>query len=212
MAKKSAAPDPDKLERQQAGTYRTADERFDVRQADQGWFLVDSQQTDGFGQPLVRGPFATLQAVRDAIPEARSAKVVSLARRSAATGPAGARAKAAKPKPEPKPSWLDQLPSDERASARRLIGALESQGVRDAEQLVRRDRDGLLPAIATTILQRRLDDLLADASDEERKLVAKVVQLIASDGRSVRDPLPGWSLVELGPEPEPANRRITLDS
>lgn len=212
MAKKPAAPDPDKLQRQQAGTYRTADERFDVRQADQGWFLVDAQQTDGFGQPLVRGPFTTLQAVRDAIPEARSAKVVSLARRSAATRPAGTGKAPTPPKATPKPTWLDQLPSDERASARRLIGALESQGVKDAEQLVRRDRDGLLPAIAATLLQRRLDALLADANDEERKLVATVVKLLTSDGRSLRDPLPGWSLVELGPEPEPPNRRITLDS
>jgi hypothetical protein len=110
MARKPAVRDPDKLERQKAGTYRTADERFEVRQADQGWFLVDSQQTDDFGQALVRGPFPTLQAVRDAIPEARSAKVVSLARRSASAKPGGAKAKAraAKPKPEPpesKPSW-----------------------------------------------------------------------------------------------------------
>jgi hypothetical protein len=83
--------------------------------------------------------------------------------------------------------------------------------VKDAEQLVRRDRDGLLPAVASTLVKGRLDDLLAGASDEERKLVAKVVKLLTSDGRSLRDPLPGWSLVELGPEPEPPNRRITLD-
>lgn len=212
--KKSTGPeDPDKLVRQHAGTYRTADERFEVRQADQGWFLVDASQTDEFGQALVRGPFATLAAVRDAIPEARSAKVVSLTRRAAAkesTKAGGKPATKPKPPPPPPPSWLDQLPSDERATIRRLIRALEAEGVPDAEKLVRRDQQGLLPAVAGTLIQRRLDALLDDATPKERALVARVIKLLGADGRSIRDPLPGWSLVEVGPEPEPPNRRITL--
>ncbi len=39
MAKRKAPePDPDRLRRQQAGTYRSEDDRFDVREADAGWF------------------------------------------------------------------------------------------------------------------------------------------------------------------------------
>ena len=212
-----AAKDPDALQRQQAGTYRTADERFEVRQADQGWFLVDSQRTDDLGQALVRGPFPTLKAVREAIPEARSAKVVSLPRRAAAK--AGAKGRATKqantpkraPEPPPAPeSWIDRLPSDERAHVRRVVRALEAEGVTDAEQLVRRDRDGLMPAVATRLIEARLAAVLAEASPKERELVARAVAVITGDGHRLPAPLPGWSVVEIGTEPAPPNRRITL--
>lgn len=40
----AASVDPDKLVRQAAGTYRTADERFEVHgTASSGWFLVDTE-------------------------------------------------------------------------------------------------------------------------------------------------------------------------
>lgn len=84
MPKKKAAPgegdsDPDRLVRQEAGTYRTADERFEVRQTDAGWFLLDTTQHDELGQPLLRGPFPTLAASRDALSAAR--KITVLPRR-----------------------------------------------------------------------------------------------------------------------------------
>lgn len=218
MPRKSATPattDPDALQRQRAGTYRTADERFEVRQADQGWFLVDAQQTDDFGQALVRGPFATLKAVREAIPEARSAKVVSLPRRAAAKA-SGKNTVASPPKrapepPEPPPSWIDKLPSDERAGVRRVVRALEAEGVANAEKLVRRDHGGLLPVVATTLIRQRLEAVLGDASAAERKLVRRAVKVLTEEGRTARGPLPGWSIVELGPEPEPPNRRIVVE-
>lgn len=71
--------DPDKLQRQAAGTYRTADGRFEVRGGSTaGWFLVDSEQANDFGQELIQGPFATLAAVRGAIPSARSTKITPI--------------------------------------------------------------------------------------------------------------------------------------
>lgn len=83
MAKrKTDAPtDPDKLIRQAAGDYRTADDRFEVRQADVGWFLVDSEQANEFDQELIHGPFGTMKAVRAAIPGARGQKATTLRRR-----------------------------------------------------------------------------------------------------------------------------------
>ena len=207
-----AQDDPDKLLRQAAGTYRSADERFEVRQTDQGWYLVDAEQTDDFGQELVRGPFATLAAVRTAIPPARSSKVVPLPRRAAATAKTGA-AKAPKSRPRaiaPPPTWIDRLPAAEATEVRRLVRALEAEGIEKAEQLVRRDRDGLLPAVVTQLIQRRLEAILDDASPGERELVARVVALLTSDGVALRDGLPGWMLVEIGPEPLPPNRRIGL--
>ena len=62
----------DKLKRERAGTYRTADGRFSVEQASSGWLLLDDEQADELGLPLARGPFATLDEARAAIRSARS--------------------------------------------------------------------------------------------------------------------------------------------
>jgi GNAT superfamily N-acetyltransferase len=103
--KAKAPPEPNTLVRKSAGTYRSGDERFEVRQSGIGWFLVDSTQTDELGQELVQGPYATLAAVRDAIPEARRGTVRALPkpkrpRRSAEDEP---QPKAPEPEPEPEP-------------------------------------------------------------------------------------------------------------
>ena len=207
--------DPDRLVRQQAGSYRTSDERFEVRQTDQGWYLVDREQTDDFGQELVRGPFPTLGAVRAAIPPARSSKVLPLPRRplkGTAAKPAkkkGARADAPEA-PAPPPSWIDRLAPKEAANVRRMIRALEKEGLTDAEQLARRDREGLLPAVATAVIQRRLAALLDEATPQGRELAAQIVDLLTGQGGGQPEGLPGWMLVEIGPEPAPPNRRIGL--
>jgi phosphinothricin acetyltransferase len=66
--------DPNALKREAAGRYATPDGRFSVEQeAGGGWVLVDAEQTNELGLPLVRGPFATLAAARAAVPEARRA-------------------------------------------------------------------------------------------------------------------------------------------
>jgi hypothetical protein len=212
MAKKPKAattpPEPDALVRQAAGRYRTGDDRFEVRQADVGWFLVDTTQTNDFGQELIRGPFDTLAAVRASIPDARQTRVAP-ARRSPRRAP--------KPTPPPPPprSWLDDLPTAESRSVRRLIEALEREGIDDAEDLVRRDRDGLLPAVAGRLIERRLaaviDDLPARERAAARRLVERVAEILSADGSRVREPLPGWELLETRPgEDARAGRRIDL--
>ena len=70
-ARTDAPGDPNQLSRQAAGSYRTADERFEVRQTGTGWFIVDASATDELGQPLMRGPFPTLDAATQMLPEAR---------------------------------------------------------------------------------------------------------------------------------------------
>jgi hypothetical protein len=215
-AKKPAAAgagaDPNKLLRRLAGTYRTSDERFEVRQAGIGWFLVDSSVTDELGQELVRGPFPTLIAVREALPDARRTTLKSLPRPKAARP-------AAKPPDRPKavtapPSWIDELPKAEAAAVRRLIKALTLEGITDADQLVRADRQGQQPSIVEKLLEHRLDALVDELQEDERdaarRLVQRVVELLSVNGTAQFDPLPGWSLVEIGPAPEPANRRIVL--
>jgi hypothetical protein len=209
--KTDATDDPDKLTRQQAGTYRTADARFEVRQGDLGWFLVDAEQANEFGQELIHGPYATLAAVREAIPAARTDKVTPIRPPRAAKRPRSPR----KAAPSPPPSWIDALPPAERGTVRRLIAALSDAGVEDAEALVRRDRDGLMPVVATRLLERRLESIVEGVPASERAaataLVRRIAAVLTSDGLRPAGPMPGWTVVELGPEPAPPNRRIELD-
>jgi hypothetical protein len=79
---REAADDPNQLKRRQAGIYRTGDERFEVRSSGVGWMLLDTKETDDFGQPLTRGPFATRDAARAALPEARRATIKPVKRRA----------------------------------------------------------------------------------------------------------------------------------
>lgn len=204
--------DPDKLVRREAGTYRTADDRFEARQGDVGWFLVDTAQTNEFGQELMHGPFATLKAVGEAIPSARSDKVTALRRPRAKKDGESKPAKRTKP---PAPTWIDRLGATEAGEVRRLIEALEAAGVERAEALVRRDREGLLPVVATRLLERRLDELVEGVPPADREaarfLVRRIAAVLTGEGLAPAGPLPGWTLVELGPEPAPVNRRIELD-
>ena len=214
---KAASVDPDKLVRQSAGTYRTADERFEVRGAgSSGWFLVDTQQTNEFGQELITGPYATLDAVRSEIPAARSANVTPM-RRSPPAGaqPGGRKQRVTRQKPPPPPpTWIDRLPTAEATEVRRLIVALERDGVEDAEALVRRDREGGEAAVALRLIERRLEAIVREmperAQPGARQLVARIAEVLTGDGAEAAGGIPGWVLVEVGPEPEPANRRIII--
>ncbi len=70
--KAAAPPDPAALKRVSAGRYVTGDERFTVEQGSNGWMVLDAEQTDDFGLPLVRGPFPTLDGAKAALGDARS--------------------------------------------------------------------------------------------------------------------------------------------
>lgn len=216
--------DPDRLVRQAAGTYRTADERFEVRDGGTGWFLVDTEQTNDFGQELILGPYATLAKVREAIPPARSAKVTPMRPprsttrgRSTKTEKGGARAgrkakaTAAPPKPE---TWIDRLPKADADAVRERIAALEAAGIREAEVLVRRDREGIGPEIATRLIQARLEEIVAELPERGRPgargLLRRAAEVLTAEGTTPRKGLPGWTLVELDEHGEPPNRRIII--
>jgi hypothetical protein len=209
MPKRSAdaPPDPDKLVRQAAGSYRTADDRFEARQAAQGWFLVDTDQSNEFGQELIHGPFGTLKDLREAIPGSRTAKRIAMPK-APKPPKGGAREEPKKPKP---PTWIEKLPPAEGRAVRKTIAALERDGITDAELLVRRDRDGLLPALAIRRIERRLAEAGEGASPKERKLIQQVAEILSAEGRPT-DALPGWTLVEVAPggDPPSEHRRIDL--
>jgi hypothetical protein len=204
--KADAPPDPDRLVRQSAGTYRTEDARFEVRNGDAGWFLVDSEQTNEFGQELMHGPFATLKALREAIPGARSPKVTAIRRPRGRTGRrTDGEAEGSPPARRPKPrSWLDDLPTAEARRARALIRALERRGFADAEGLVRQDREGFFPVVAARMIEEAVAQLVDDWPEstrpEARDLVARVLAIVTLRGGDLDPPLPGWRLVEVAPD------------
>lgn len=82
MAKKKQAPDPspDKLVRDRPRHYHTGDGRFEVQAEATGtWYLTDNEQTNDFGLPVLLGPFATLDAIKQAITDARDGQPSSTA-------------------------------------------------------------------------------------------------------------------------------------
>ncbi len=77
------------------------------------------------------------------------------------------------------PSWMRDLEPAERGRARRLIDRLTTDGVPDAESIVRRDLAGGVPALAAHAIGARLTELPTDASP------ADVVEILA-EGRDER--------------------------
>jgi hypothetical protein len=220
MAAKKAAADgpgtePDKLVRQKAGSYRSADDRFEVEQADVGWFVVDTHQSNELGLPLTQGPFSTLKAVEEALPGARKTTPVTQRKAKAATKPrARARAEPEPPKAPP-PSWIDRLPDADAREVRSLVRALDRADVPEAEQLVRRDREGIGPEVAQRLIARHLDALVeklpSERRDDARELVRRVAEILSAEGARASGPLPRWLLVEVAADgDEPPNRRIII--
>ena len=105
-AKAPVAPDPAALKRVSAGRYATGDERFTVEQGSNGWMILDAEQTDDFGLPLVRGPFPTLDVAKAALADARSgpAPTSDLAGRSAPATAGGTKGRTSKPSDGRRPS------------------------------------------------------------------------------------------------------------
>ncbi len=211
------------LKRLGGGRWQTRDERFTIEPQSGTWVVVDAEQTDDLGLALVRGPFGSLGAAKEAIATAREAEpaasplAAKLAdvrdrpsattakaddrprKRSKAATAAKPEAPAPKPAPEPpaEPRWIQALEPAERRRAKRLIDRLTEAGAFDPEGMVRRDIVGAVAATATFAVVRALTALGTDASPME------VVGLLA-DGR---DPDLGvrWRLVDGDDRP------ITID-
>jgi len=95
------------LKRLGGGRWQTRDERFTIESQSGTWVVVDAEQTDDLGLPLVRGPFGSLTAAKEAIEAARGAAAVAspLEARVAASRQGPQREPSSKPAPLPlKPS------------------------------------------------------------------------------------------------------------
>src|SRR5688500_18028044 len=61
------------LKRLGGGRWASKDGRFTIESQSGTWALVDNEQTNEFGLPLVRGPYPTLTAAKEAIETAKDA-------------------------------------------------------------------------------------------------------------------------------------------
>ena len=112
--------DDEKLKRERAGTYVTADGRFTVEQSTSGWLVLDAEQTNELGLPLARGPFTTLDEARGAIGNARTGprpiSDLDEHRRAKHAAAAGTRAKG------PRAGSRVEQPRSPRRAAKRATG------------------------------------------------------------------------------------------
>jgi hypothetical protein len=224
MAQKKADDDRS-LKRLGGGRWQTRDERFTIEPQSGTWVLVDAEQTDDLGLPLVRGPYRSLTEAKVAVEAARGtdAPESPLADRvkeagtrpkartttQPATTAAGVdgkkvrrgRSSAAEveppPEPAPEPRWIKDLASRERGRARRLIEQLDELGVGDAESLVRQDLTGGVPRVARLAAADRLVAALPDGTADGDAVARVVWRVIEAldDGRD--EPLGvRWRLVD----------------
>lgn len=70
----ATADKDESLKRLGGGRWQTRDERFTIEPQSGTWVVVDAEQTDDLGLPLVRGPFGSLGAAKTAIEGARGAE------------------------------------------------------------------------------------------------------------------------------------------
>jgi hypothetical protein len=70
----SDAPPEESLKRLGGGRWETKDGRFTIEPASGTWSVLDAEETDELGLPLVRGPFRSLTDAKNAIAEARTSE------------------------------------------------------------------------------------------------------------------------------------------
>lgn len=179
------------LKRLGGGRWQTRDERFTIEPQSGTWAVVDAEQTDDLGLPLVRGPFKSLGAAKEAIDVARgTAAPTSTLKDRAAEAPAPKPAKAgsgtkapatgkatakepaqpekpAEPEGPSEPRWMRDLEPAKRRRATKLIDQLAKAGASDPEGMVRRDLIGEVPAVAGFAVERAVKALGPKASPAE---------------------------------------------
>ena len=200
--------DEGSLKRLGGGRWQTRDERFTIEPQSGTWVIVDGEQTDDLGLPLVRGPFRSLTDAKAAVEAARGTaapespladRLKKTAARPAKTKDGAPPTRPAKPKapePPPEPRWISELTPRDRGRARRLIEQLDEAGVRDAEGIVRQDLTGGVPTVARLALADRLAAVLSSSSDA--KAVDRAIGRLVEEMDDGRDESLGvrWRLVD----------------
>jgi hypothetical protein len=207
----------DSLKRLGGGRWETKDGRFQIEPQSGTWVIVDTTQTNEFGLPLVRGPFPSLGAAKDAIESARGEGPVtsplaeriekagmepagsagaSTARTKKGSG-AGRRATAddepTEPPAPPEPAWLRDLKPVGRQKATALIERLEELGIEDAEAIARVEIADGEPALARLALVRRIREATRSKRSVDAAVQAAIEVIVAGEDDELEV---GWSLVD----------------
>jgi len=224
MAPADAKPDP--LRRLGGGRWETKDGRFQIEPQSGTWVIVDTTQTNEFGLPLVRGPFPSLTAAREAIDAARGegpatsplADRIEHVRTEPAAGsnakpgrtarPAAADASEPEAAPEPpeppEPRWFRDLKPAGRKRAADMIARLRALDIDEAEAVARADVVDGQPALAQLALERRLRK--AAVAKTPRRAVADAIEaFLAGEDPELGT---GWRLVD---DRERPIRELDLD-
>jgi hypothetical protein len=181
------------LKRLGGGRWETRDGRFTIEPQSGTWVVVDNTETDDLGLPLVRGPFGSLTAAKQAIEgardsgpvesplaerlkEARTGKRAVAAPNARRRGAAANRGKkreasstsaasiAPAPPPPEEPKWLRVMTPADRRRARELIGRLADLDVANPEGVARAEIARDQPAVARVALERTIRQAIASAS------------------------------------------------
>ena len=184
--------DEEKLKRLGGGRWESQDGRYSIEPQSGTWVVVDNEQTNELGLPLVRGPFPTLTAAREAVQESRGA--------GPARSPLAERIKSSrtpeeptskKPEPPAEPKWLQALSDADGRRLRALVKRLEAAGVTDAEEVARAEIAEGQPALARLALERRLAGAKSAADAIEVVLAGRDEELgarwrlVDDDGREI---------------------------
>jgi len=198
-AKAAAAGDADEsLKRLGGGRWQTRDERFTIEPQSGTWAVVDAEETDDLGLPLVRGPFRSLTDAKAAIAVARTsdAPASPLAERLE-RGRSAPKAEA-KPVPKPKTSARAATPpanereakapgsSDSGPTRRTSVGAPPPRDEPLAEPSWFRDLDAADRGRARRLIDRLAADGTADAESIVRRDLAGGVPALAGHAIAAR--------------------------
>ena len=196
----------DSLKRLGGGRWETRDGRFAIEPQSGTWVIVDNEQTDALGLPLVRGPFGSLTAAKGAIETARTeapkpsplAAKLEKARasegagkpRTSASGKSSngdeatsaarpeKRSKPEAPESPPEPRWLRELDARNQRRARDLIARLGKMRVNDPERIARSEGADGQPALAKLAIERSIAKILASAKSPAAGARAAVTSMV----------------------------------
>lgn len=183
-------PDDAPLRRLGGGRWQTRDERFTIEPQSGTWVIVDAEQTDDFGMALVRGPFPSLNAAKEAISTARAS--------APAASPLAAKIERRHREPAPRPEPKQRATRSGRAANANVPGNRKSatgaasraapagdESAEDAAPASVRDRS----IAASKADERRepawLDDLGATERGRARRLIARLQDEGVSDAEGL---------------------------
>ena len=220
MPKATETGKAEALKRIGGGRWETRDGRFQIEPQSGTWVIVDTTQTNEFGLPLVRGPFPSLTAAKEAIESARDEGpvtsplagriegVTTTERVPAPTARAettmedgghvesdapGPELEEREPKPPPEPLWLRSLKPVGRQKARDLIEKLTALGIDDAEAITREEIAEGHPALARYALAAHIREAIKGKRSVEAAAAAIVEVIVSGEDEELGV---GWGLID----------------